>query len=342
VANQEPVVAEVSGLPSPGAYALLRALPKWGHLPVDTGIVIIDLGRSDLVSDLHVSLAETETMNVLEVEPQIPVRTSAVRNNSVFRFVLPIVAISYVLVSLYFIFDTRSRLTSLAASDSAAITRLQQREIATEDNWKRSDQALSQQLGMTQRELQAAYAGTKAELRQNQKSFQRQIQDQQNAAIGQVTGQVAEVQGELSGARKDIAVTRADLESTKVKLDRAVGDLTGQGSLIARTREDLEELRHRGDRNYFEFALHKGEHPTQLSTIALQLKKVDPKKGKFTLNVIADDRVIAKKDRGVAEPLQFYTGRNRQLYEVVIFTAEKNKVTGYLSTPKSSALPAIR
>lgn len=127
-----------------------------------------------------------------------------------------------------------------------------------------------------------------------------------------------------------------------MKLDRAIGDLTGQSGLIARTREDLEELRHRGDRNYYEFSLSKGEHATQLSTIALQLKKADAKKGKFTLNVIADDRVIEKKDRGVAEPLQFYTGRNRQLYDVVIFTVDKNKVTGYLSTPKTPGLTASR
>lgn len=66
-----------------------------------------------------------------------------------------------------------------------------------------------------------------------------------------------------------------DLESTKVKLDRAVGDLTGQSSVIARTREELEELRHRGDRNYYEFNLNKGERPTRLSTVSLQLKKAD-------------------------------------------------------------------
>jgi len=281
-------------------------------------------------------------MNVLEMEEQAPLRTAGVRNNSIVRYMLPILATSYVAFSLYFIFDTRSRLASLATSENAAITELRQREVATEKDVKGSNQALSQELGMTERELQAAYAGTKAELRQNQKSFERRMQDQQNEAIGQVTGQVAEVRGELSGAKKDIAATRADLASTKVKLDRAVGDLTGQSSLIARTRADLEELRHRGDRNYYEFTLYKGEQPTQLSTVGLQLKKADSKKNKFTLNVIADDRVIEKKDRGASEPLQFYTGRGRLLYEVVIFAVEKNKVTGYLSTPKSAATPISR
>jgi hypothetical protein len=74
----------------------------------------------------------------------------------------------------------------------------------------------------------------------------------------------------------------------------------------------------------------------------LQLKKADARKNKFTLSVLADDRVIEKKDRGAAEPLQFYTGRDRILYEVVIFTVEKNKVTGYLSTPKPPGLTASR
>ena len=32
--------------------------------------------------------------------------------------------------------------------------------------------------------------------------------------------------------------------------------------------------------------------------------------------------------------MQFYTGKDRKLYEVVVFGMDKNKVTGYLATPK--------
>lgn len=279
-------------------------------------------------------------MSTPAVKEHISVQTSSISKDTILRSALLVVAALYVIVSLYFIFETRSRLTSAVTAQDAAIERLRERQAKTEDDLKASNQALSQQLGITERGLQAAYAGTTAELRQNQRVFERRMQDQQNAAADQVTFEVADVRTELNGAKKEIADTRTDLDSTKVKLDRAIGDLTGQGSLIARTREDLEELRHRGDRNYYEFTLNKGEHPTQLSIVRLQLKKADAKKNKFTLSVIADDRKIEKKDRGVAEPLQFYTGRNRQLYEVVIFTVEKNKVTGYLSTPKSSGMVA--
>jgi len=284
-------------------------------------------------------------MSTPDVKEQIFVQTLNIEKLRLLRYVMLIAAASYVILSTYYISETRSSLASLAAAQKAAIANLQQRQAATDDDVKASSLALSQQLGITERGLQAAYASTTADLRQNQRSFERRIQgqqNQQNQAVDQVTFEVANVQTELSGAKKEIAATRTDLESTKVKLDRAIGDLTGQSGLIARTREDLEELGHRGDRNYYEFSLSKGEHATQLSTIALQLKKADAKKGKFTLNVIADDRVIEKRDRGVAEPLQFYTGRNRQLYEVVIFTVDKNKVTGYLSTPKTPGLTASR
>ncbi|HSE48611.1 MAG TPA: hypothetical protein VLA96_05335, partial [Terriglobales bacterium] len=74
--------------------------------------------------------------------------------------------------------------------------------------------------------------------------------------------------------------------------------------------------------------------------ISLQLKKADPKKSKFTLNVIADDRTIEKKDRTAFEPMQLITGRDRQLYEIVVMSVEKNKISGYLATPKSAPFPA--
>jgi hypothetical protein len=281
-------------------------------------------------------------MSTPAVNGYISVPTSSISKDTFLRSVLLVVAALYVIVSLYFIFETRSRLTSAVTAQDAAIERLRERQAATEENIKASNENLTQQLGITERGLQAAYAGTTAEIRQNQRAFERRMQNQQNQAADQVTFEVANVRTELNGAKREIAATRTDLESTKVKLDHAIGDLTGQSGLIARTREDLEELRHRGDRNYYEFTLNKGDRPTLLSTVSLQLKKADAKNNKFTLRVISDDRTIEKKDRGAAEPLQFYTGRDRQLYEVVIFTVEKNRVTGYLSTPKKPGLTASR
>jgi len=114
-----------------------------------------------------------------------------------------------------------------------------------------------------------------------------------------------------------------------------------QSGLIAHTRQDLEVLMRKGERNYYEFTLTKSKQPTPVGTISLQLKKVNSKKGNFTMNVLADDHVIEKKDRNVAEPLQFYTGRDHMLYEVVVFTAQRKSVSGYLSTPKNAPQPGV-
>ena len=69
------------------------------------------------------------------------------------------------------------------------------------------------------------------------------------------------------------------------------------------------------------------------------MRKTDPKRGKFTLNVVSDDKTIEKKDRNIAEPIQFYTGRDRMLYELVIWTIDKNMATGSLSTPTFAPVP---
>jgi hypothetical protein len=283
-------------------------------------------------------------MSVVEVKDK-PASQTHNGKEGLWRYGLIAIAGIYVIVTSYFIVNTRSRLDSFAAVQKTTIAEVQQRQDATENELNTTREAFAQQLGITERQLEATYTGQTTKLRQNQQAFERRVQTQQNQLVGEVTDQVADVRTELGGAEKNIADTRTeltsthnDLESTKVRLDRAIGDLTGQGTLIARTREELEELKHRGDRNYYEFTLVKGAHPQAVSNVSLQLKKTNTKNNTFNLNVIADDRTIEKKDRGAAEPLQFYSGRDHLLYEVVIFTVDKNVVTGYLSTPKSAGV----
>jgi TolA-binding protein len=188
---------------------------------------------------------------------------------------------------------------------------------------------------MTKKEL----AARTAELQRQQRASESRLVQQQKEQISQVTGQVQGVATEVGGVKTDVASTKSDLEATKARLESMKGDMGVMSGLIATTRGDLETLKHRGDRNYYEFTLDKSKNPTPVSTVSLQLKKTDPKRGKFTMNVIADDRTIEKKDRNVNEPIQFYTGRDHLLYELVVWTVDKNKITGYLSTPKSAPQP---
>jgi hypothetical protein len=49
---------------------------------------------------------------------------------------------------------------------------------------------------------------------------------------------------------------------------------------------------------------------------------------------------VQKKDRGLDEPLQFYSGKDPLLFEVVVNAiTSKNQITGYLTTPKTAPIP---
>ncbi len=109
--------------------------------------------------------------------------------------------------------------------------------------------------------------------------------------------------------------------------------------LIATNHDELQELRRRGERNYYEFTLQKGNGGQVVGTTKLSLKKVDTKRFKYTMFVNADDKNIEKKDKNLDEPVQFYSGKSPALFEIVVNNISKNQVQGYLSTPKNAPGP---
>jgi len=191
----------------------------------------------------------------------------------------------------------------------------------------------SQKLGLTEAELARA-----RDIAQNVKKEQANTEKELSAKIGEVQQQneakLSQVSADLSGTKTDVAATKKDLEATKSKLERAIGDENVMSGLIARNKEEVEELKRRGERNIFDFNISKSKQPQHVGPILILLKKVDPKKSKYTMDVIADDKTIEKKDKNALEPVQFYTRSTHQLYEIVVFDTSKDKVTGYLSTPK--------
>jgi len=137
----------------------------------------------------------------------------------------------------------------------------------------------------------------------------------------------------------DVTGVKNDLDVTKAKLERSMGDMNVMSGLIARNHDDLEELKRRGDRNYFEFTLTKAKTPERVGPVQMSLNRTDSKKSKYTMTVLVDDKSIEKKDKTAGEPVQFYVKGSARMspYEIVVFDVGKNQVTGYLSTPKSAA-----
>jgi DNA repair exonuclease SbcCD ATPase subunit len=268
-----------------------------------------------------------EEGEIVPVEPQ----------SNVGKWILLVLAILFVAAAVYGYVTTQQRVDKLTkdlGDSQAQVGELQKRMQSAEAQ----EETLGEKLGMTKKEL----AQRAAELQASQKAAESRLEkeaSEQKAQLGQVSGEVSGVKTDVGGVKTDVASTKADLEATKAKLQSAVGDLGVQSGLIATTRGDLDVLKHKGDRNYYEFTLLRGAKPQPVATVSLQLKKTDAKHGKFTLNVTSDDKTIEKRDRNIAEPIQFYSGRDHLLFELVVWTVDKNKATGYLSTPKGAPVP---
>jgi len=272
-----------------------------------------------------------------------PTPESEGRDN-LWRYIAIVAVVLYVVVTGFFIFDMHGRIVALEAEQKAAEESAAKHEAAiekklgmTEASIEQQSQQLQSRIGETQKEV----AARAAQLAASQKASEQKLRQESTQQINAVATEVGGVKTDVAGAKTQIAATQTDLNATKMKLDKTIGDLGVQSGLVAKNRDELEYLKHKGDRNYYEFTLQKGAKPQPVSTVSLQLKKVDQKKGKFTMNVVADDRTIEKKDRNMLEPIQFYTGRDRNLYELVVFSETKNSVSGYVSTPKNAPVPAV-
>jgi hypothetical protein len=211
----------------------------------------------------------------------------------------------------------------------------------TNERMRAQGEALGQSVGLTQKQLEDRSNELVAAEKSAQAATAKLQREQASTAqqVGAVQNDVNTVKTDVGGVKTDVATTQADLATTKSQLTRVMGDAGVMSGLIATNHDELVELKHRGDRNYYEFTLQKGAPAQNVGTIKVQLKKVDVKRSKFTLEVSSDDKTIEKKDKNLDEPIQFYSGKTPALFEIVINSINKNQITGYLSAPKSAPGP---
>lgn len=160
-----------------------------------------------------------------------------------------------------------------------------------------------------------------------------------NQSVQQTNAKVADVNTDVGAVKTNLASTQSDLQKTINDLKSTRGDLGVQSGLIATNAGELNMLKQRGERNYLDVKLQtKQKQPTRVGDITLLLKKVDPKKNRYTVEVMADDKLTVKQDKNINEPVQFYTVKGGHIpYELVINSVNKDSIVGYLSTPKVEA-----
>ena len=154
------------------------------------------------------------------------------------------------------------------------------------------------------------------------------------AAQQDSSNKLGDIYGEVSGLKKDLVATRDDWGRQLVDVKNVLSDR------IAKNSSELADLRKKGERDYFEFDIRKNSKQpfSHVGDIQLGLLKTDPKKHKYNMAIEVDDQRLEKKDRTANEPVQFLVGRGQLRYEVVVNSVDKDRVRGYLSTPKDKTV----
>jgi uncharacterized phage infection (PIP) family protein YhgE len=247
--------------------------------------------------------------------------------------------------------STRTELATFRKQALAEISNLREATSVNTATSRKSLETLRQELADARQQAAVAVGKAKTEALNRVETVNRQLAEEQKRQQALVASQISEVKqvatdatakiGEVStdvtNVKTDVASTKAELDKTIGELKRVRGDMGEMSGLIATNGKELTALKALGDRNYFDFNLRKEKKPQRIGDIAIQLKKTDPKKNKFTLVVVADDKQVEKKDKNVNEPVQFYVAKARQPYELVVNEVRKDQIIGYLATPKVQA-----
>jgi hypothetical protein len=161
-----------------------------------------------------------------------------------------------------------------------------------------------------------------------------EIKTTSETGFKEVNGKVGEVSTEVGNVKTELGTTKTALESTIADLKSVRGDLGVQSGLIATNSKEVAALRELGDRNYYEFTLSKTAPTATFAGVNMKFRKADVKRNKFNVDLVSDDKRVEKRDKNLHEPVQFYVNGARQPFEIVVNEIAKDKITGYLATPK--------
>lgn len=249
--------------------------------------------------------------------------------------------------------NVRTDMAKLRESLMTEVSNLRDASSVTTNSQMRHIETLKEELEAARQQARSSASQVKAEAQAHADQLAKQLEAEQARVAKQMGTEISGVKSDvkqvasnadakIAGVSSDVgtvktqaAATQAELEKTISELKSVKGDLGVQSGLVATNGNELAALKLRGERNYFDIKLGKTKERQRIADITLLLKKTDPKKNKYTVEVMADDKLTEKKDRNINEPVQFYTAKGGHIpYELVINQVQKNMIVGYLATPK--------
>ncbi len=214
---------------------------------------------------------------------------------------------------------------------TSQIAQLQQHQAQTDtlNSGLQSDlSVVTDKLRITQSQLKKAREQEARDAQTNQQQISQVTDNVQGELANKANSDdVKAVDTRVTGVRTDLDSTRSDLQMARSEL----------GTLIARNHEEVEELRRMGERDYIEFTVTGKNKPVKVGDFMVTLKGTNLNKKQFTVDLLADDVHIGRKNLAINDPIFFHVTSTRQPLEFVVNQVKDNQITGYISVPKSAA-----
>jgi len=272
------------------------------------------------------------------------------RSNGVFMLGL------LLLVSLgvlgYYLYQAQVRIEGLSNDLSSSQEQLE--TVSTNLEQSQSQiQELDQGLTESKQQLQSQhgelnrykglYENVKSEQEQQNQELQAiNVQKANQSEVNDLKGQTSALKEKLDETGNQVASVQGDvsrLDSRTQEHQAAISqnreEISGVRAAANQNATDIGDIRRSLEREYYNFELQEGSGYMKVFDIALSLKDTNATKRQFDMYVMANSKVIQKKDQPINVPILFYLEGKTKPYEVVVTRVDKKMVVGYLSVPKS-------
>ena len=149
----------------------------------------------------------------------------------------------------------------------------------------------------------------------------------QNTAGGQAPVVSVEWKENPSGGHENQSVQ--DLNPLRRRLRQ-------HGEMIRSGNRRIAELAAMHERTTIYFSLTEQKAPIEIDEVGLLLKRTDPKRNRFTLEVTSNNKKVEQKNRNAMEAILVYVSKYDRPCQIVIRKVGRNQIWGYLSVPRAA------
>jgi hypothetical protein len=154
--------------------------------------------------------------------------------------------------------------------------------------------------------------------------------------VNALKNETVQLQEKVNETDSNVAQIREQSNSNQNRIAETQTLIASVQESVNSNTDEIDGVKRSLEREYYNFELQEKGGYMKVFEVSLKLRDTDRRKRQFDMYLLADGKVIQKKDHSVNEPILFYVEAQKKPYEVVVTRVDEKLVVGYLSVPKGS------